>query len=63
MKSAITQGKRGSGSMKETVDEIRYSKSAAKYIRSQTAKTKSRLKEIIEIMADTIKLESLPYRE
>ena len=34
--------------MKETVDEIRYSKSAAKYIRSQTAKTKSRLKEIIE---------------
>ena len=40
--------------MKEMVDEIRYSKSAAKYISSQTAKTKRRLKEIIETNLKTL---------
>ena len=34
--------------MKERVDEVRYSKSALKFIKSRTAKEKQRLREIID---------------
>lgn len=40
--------------MKKTVDEVRYSKSASKYIQSQTPKEKQRLKTIIDTNLKTI---------